>query len=45
MILAVSINGRPGKSKGSLISGEVFEQEFYLTTEEAVILLFSPTQF
>jgi len=41
VILAVSINGRPGKSKGSLISGEVFEQEFYLTTEEeAIIILF-----
>jgi amphi-Trp domain-containing protein len=35
----VRIRGRPGKFMGSPTSGDVFEQEFYLTAEEAAIIL------
>lgn len=35
----VSINGRLGKAKGSPSSGDKFEQEFYLTAEEAAAVL------
>ncbi|MDM7912360.1 MAG: amphi-Trp domain-containing protein [Methanotrichaceae archaeon] len=35
----VTISGRLGKSKGSPIGGDEFEQEFYMTAEETASML------
>ena len=35
----VRILGRPGKSEGRALTGKKFEQEFYMTSDEAVKML------